>query len=81
MHPYFDAAKQAEFLYECVNDTIDNVIPKEVEYLQKYDEMKRYLDDDFKMPTRTQLYSFVSWNRITANFLIATEKNLLPYKK
>lgn len=49
---YFDATKQAEFLYDCVNDTIENVIPKEVEYLQKYDEMKNYLDDVFQMPDK-----------------------------
>ena len=49
---YFDATKQAEFLYDCVNDTIDNVIPNEVEYLQKYDAMKNYLDDVFQMPDK-----------------------------
>jgi Fic family protein len=50
---YFDATKQAEFLYDCVNDTIENVIPQEVMYLQKYDEMKSYLDDVFQMPDKT----------------------------
>lgn len=49
---YFDATKQAEFLYDCVNDTIENVIPNEVEYLQKYDEMKNYLDNVFQMPDK-----------------------------
>lgn len=49
---YFDATKQAEFLYDCVNDTIDNVIPNEVAYLQKYDEMKYYLDNVFQMPDK-----------------------------
>lgn len=50
---YFDATKQAEFLYDCVNDTIENVIPQEVTYLKKYDEMKSYLDDVFQMPDKT----------------------------
>lgn len=49
---YFDATKQAEFLYDCVNDTIKNVIPNEVEYLQKYDDMKNYLDNMFEMPDK-----------------------------
>jgi len=49
-YKYFDATRQAEFLYECVNDTIRNIIPAEVSYLQKYDEFKRYLEDDFEMP-------------------------------
>lgn len=51
-YSYFDATKQAEFLYDCVNDTIVNVIPHEVDYLQKYDEMKGYLDDTFQMPDK-----------------------------
>jgi Fic/DOC family len=50
---YFDATKQAEFLYDCVNDTIVNIIPQEVDYLQKYDKMKDYLDDSFQMPDKT----------------------------
>ncbi len=38
------------FFYDCVNETIEQLIPEEVEYLKKYDEMKRYLDDVFQMP-------------------------------
>lgn len=50
---YFDATKQAEFLYNCVDDTIRNIIPEEINYLIKYDEFKRYLDDEFEMPDTT----------------------------
>ena len=49
---YFDATKQAEFLYDCVQDTIENIIPNEVNYLYRYDEMKRYLDNTYEMPDR-----------------------------
>ena len=49
---YFDATAQAEFLYDCVSDTIDNIIPNEVLYLTKYDNFKRFLDDDFEMPDK-----------------------------
>ncbi len=49
---YFDATKQAEYLYDCVNDTINNIIPNEVKYLQGYDEFKRFLDDEFEMPDK-----------------------------
>jgi len=49
-YKYFDATGQAEFLYDCVNDTIQNIIPNEVTYLTKYDEFKRYLDNEFEMP-------------------------------
>lgn len=52
-YKYFDATKHAEFLYERVRDTIDRIIPKEVEYLRKYDAFKHYLDDEFEMPDKT----------------------------
>lgn len=47
---YFDATNQAEFLYDCVQDTMVNIIPAEVDYLRKYDEFKRYVDDTYEMP-------------------------------
>ena len=49
---YFDATLQAEFLYDCVIDTIENIIPAEVTYLAQYDEFKRFLDDEFEMPDK-----------------------------
>jgi len=51
-YKYFDATRQAEFLYDCIRDTIDNIIPAEVEYLKKFDEMKRYLENLFDMPDK-----------------------------
>jgi len=39
-------------LYDCVKDTIENIIPAEVSYLRKFDEFKRFLDDDFEMPDK-----------------------------
>lgn len=49
---YFDATKQAEFLYDCVYDTIKNIIPKEISYITKYDEFKKYIDNTFEMPDK-----------------------------
>lgn len=49
---YFDGTAQAEFLFDCVDYTIKNIIPQEVAYLQKYDKMKSWLDDLFEMPDR-----------------------------
>ncbi|MCK4920727.1 MAG: Fic family protein [Bacteroidales bacterium] len=49
---YYDATSQSEFLFECVERTIDDIIPNEVGYLQKYDEMKLWLDNKFEMPDR-----------------------------
>jgi hypothetical protein len=49
---YFDATLQAEFLYDCVQDTIENIIPTEVRYLERYEEFKRFIDDDYEMPDK-----------------------------
>ena len=47
---YFDATRQAEFLYECVEETIEDIIPVEVDYLNKYEKFKIYIDNSFEMP-------------------------------
>ncbi len=52
LYRYFDATKQAEFLYSCVEQTVKETIPQEVDYLQKYDRMKVYVDDFFDMPDK-----------------------------
>lgn len=52
LYRYFDATKQAEFLYSCVLQTIEQTIPEEVDYLEKYDQMKEYLDNVFEMPDK-----------------------------
>lgn len=53
LYRYFDATAQAEFLYSCVLQTIEQTIPEEVDYLEKYDRMKDYLDNLFEMPDKT----------------------------
>jgi Fic family protein len=52
LYRYYDATKQAEFLYDCVDDTLERVIPEEVAYLQKYDAFKKYIDNRFEMPDK-----------------------------
>jgi Fic family protein len=61
---YFDATKQAEFLYDCVNDTIQHIIPQEISFLMNYDQFKQYLEDDFEMPDNTiaLLFRFLEQN-------------------
>lgn len=49
---YFDATEQAEFLYSCVEDTIERIIPMEVQYLLRYDAFKEFIDEDFEMPDK-----------------------------
>lgn len=49
---YFDATSQAEYLYSCVRETVEVIIPEEVQYLIRYEEMKIYLDAEYAMPDR-----------------------------
>ena len=61
---YFDATKQAEFLFDCVIDTINRIIPEEVNYIYKYDEFKQFIDDQFEMPDKlvSMLVRFLEQN-------------------
>ena len=52
LYRYFDATKHAEFLYSCVQQTVEHTIPQEVAYLEKYDVMKTWVDLHFDMPDK-----------------------------
>ena len=62
---FFDATKQAEFLFDCVEDTIKNIVPQEINYLANYDAFKDYMDDEFEMPDKlvSDLVRFLEQNR------------------
>jgi Fic family protein len=53
LYRYFDATAQAEFLFDCIDHTIREIIPAEMAYLQKYHSMKTWLDTRFQMPDKT----------------------------
>jgi hypothetical protein len=38
LYRYYDMTRQAEYLYECVEETIEHIIPEELDYLRRYDE-------------------------------------------
>jgi Fic family protein len=44
LYRYFDLTAQSEFLYECVEETIENIIPEELDYLEKYDRMSQQIN-------------------------------------
>jgi hypothetical protein len=50
LYRYFDATKMAEFLYDCVRETIEQVLPEEISYLENYDKMKRAINELIDMP-------------------------------
>jgi len=52
LYRYFDATKMTEFLYSCVQQTIDEIIPSEVDYLHKYDEFKYKIEQSYEMPDK-----------------------------
>ena len=47
---YFDATAHAEFLYRCVEQTIERDLPEEVGYLQAYDRFARGIQEIADMP-------------------------------
>lgn len=52
LYRFFDATRQAEFLYACIKETIQKVLPEEVTYLNRYDDLKRFISQTVDMPDR-----------------------------
>lgn len=52
LYRYFDATKQAEFLYRCIEETIEKTLPEEIDYLKKYDALKNFIKNYLDMPDR-----------------------------
>lgn len=50
LYRYFDATKQAEFFFECVEETVNKTLPDEVEYLKKYDFLNKFIKNYIDMP-------------------------------
>lgn len=50
LYRYFDATRQAEFFFECVEETVSQTLPEEVEYLRKYDLLNEFIKNYIDMP-------------------------------
>lgn len=50
---YFDATTHAEFIYHCVDTTIERDVPEEVAYLEAYDRFVAGMREIVDMPERT----------------------------
>lgn len=61
---YFDATVHAEFLYECVKQTVEHDLPDEVAYLEAYDRFSRSVLEIVDMPNSTVdlLHRFLKQN-------------------
>ncbi len=61
---YFDATPHAEFLYACVQQTIDEDLPQETDYLRRYDTFSNRVQQIVDMPDSTLdlLFRFLDQN-------------------
>lgn len=61
---YFDATPQAQFLFECVQRTIETDLPAEAGFLRRYDAFRQDVEALFDMPERTidLLFRFLHQN-------------------
>lgn len=50
---FFDATRQAEFLADSVVETIRQTLPREIEYLRRYDQAKQRVEAFLEMPDAT----------------------------
>ncbi len=76
---YFDATPYAEFLYHCVQQTIEQDLPKETQFLMNYDRFREIVQDSVEMPDSMVflLYSFISQNEGKLSKKRAREKEFL----
>ncbi len=61
---FFDATLHAEFLYECVRKTIDEDLPRETDFLARYDRFRGVVETFIDMPERSfdLLFRFLHQN-------------------
>jgi hypothetical protein len=65
LYRYFDATEAAEFLYACVRRTVEQDLPREIDYLRRHDEAIRRIMDTVEMPDRVaeDLVMFIRQNK------------------
>lgn len=61
---FFDATPHAEFLYSCVKKTIEEDLPRETDFLRRYDQFRARIEEIIDMPARTTdlLFQFLRQN-------------------
>lgn len=61
---FFDATPHAEFLYSCVKQTIEEDLPRETDFLRRYDQFRARIKEIIDMPARTSdlLFQFLRQN-------------------
>ena len=61
---FFDATPHAEFLYACVQKTIEHDLPTETDFLRRYDQFRQQVESFLEMPERfiDLLFRFLNQN-------------------
>jgi len=64
LYRYFDCTEAAEFLYACVMRTVEQDLPREIDYLRRHDEAIRRIMATVEMPDRVaeNLVMFIRQN-------------------
>jgi hypothetical protein len=65
LYRYFDATEAAEFLYACVLRTVEQDLPREIDYLRRHDEALHRIMNTVEMPDRLaeNLLMFIRQNK------------------
>jgi hypothetical protein len=67
LYRYFDGTGVAEFLYACVQRTVDQDLPREIDYLRRHDQAMQRIMEAVEMPDRLaeNLVMFIRQNKGT----------------
>jgi hypothetical protein len=65
LYRFFDSTDNAEFLYGCVERTVEHDLPQEIEYLKRHDEAMRRTMEFVELPNRMaeDLLMFIRQNK------------------
>lgn len=64
LYRYLDCTSEAEFLYACMQHTVENDLPREIDYLKRHDEAMGRIMNAVEMPDRLaqSLITFIRQN-------------------
>jgi hypothetical protein len=65
LYQYFDCTEAAEFLYACVRRTVEDDLPREIDYLCRHDQALHRIMESVEMPDRLaeNLVMFIRQNK------------------
>jgi hypothetical protein len=55
LYRYFDCTEAAEFLYACVQRTVEHDLPREIDTLRRHDAAMSRIMELIEMPTRSRM--------------------------